>query len=178
MGLPFKIDLGLKVGFDLKTNLLFSDKLLEDKLTKAEMQNLRWSGGYVRKVAISLIKDAPNSARPGNPPHSHIGHYLKQRFKAQKKAGKIQKMPKLKGPQRGIKFVLFGLEPKERKVIVGPVGFRDDGEVPFLTEFGGPAVRFVRGERRRVTYAKHPFMGPALDKSQDKLLDIWANSVK
>lgn len=179
MNLP-GFNFSLDIGFGAAKATFFDPRLVEKAVDRAEKEKLRWAGGYVRRVAISLIKDAPNSARPGNPPHSHVAFYHKKRHKEAKKAGKIKSIPKLKGPQRGIKYILFGLDAEDRgnKVIVGPVGFHGNGEVPHLTEFGGPAVRFVRGKRQSVRYSPHPFMGPALAKSQDKLVDIWAGSIK
>lgn len=65
--------------------------------------------------------------------------------------------------------ILYAVEKSKQSVVVGP-------DVSIVStagtahEFGG---RF-RGER----YPKRPFMGPALQKTKDRLPKMWAGSVK
>ena len=64
-----------------------------------------------------------------------------------------------------------------RLIFFGPVPFKQ-GEAPRLLEFGGTVTRRTRRRRRRMTYRKHPFMGPALAAELPQLPQRWRNSVR
>ena len=65
--------------------------------------------------------------------------------------------------------IKYALTPGKQSVVIGP-----DAEVAADSgaahEFGG---RF-----RQENYDKRPFMGPALEKTKDRLPRMWAGSVK
>jgi len=65
--------------------------------------------------------------------------------------------------------IKYALAPGKQSVVIGP-----DAEVAADSgaahEFGG---RF-----RQENYDKRPFMGPALEKTKDRLPRMWAGSVK
>ncbi len=65
--------------------------------------------------------------------------------------------------------IAYSLDKQRQLVVIGPE--RDAvGKSGSAHEYGG---RYLR-ER----YPKRPFMGPALEKLQDRLPDFWANSVR
>ncbi|MFH1022127.1 MAG: hypothetical protein V1809_01920 [Planctomycetota bacterium] len=65
--------------------------------------------------------------------------------------------------------ILYAVEKDKQTVVVGP-DVAIVSTAGMAHEFGG---RF-RGER----YPKRPFMGPALNKTKDRLPKMWASSVK
>ncbi len=65
--------------------------------------------------------------------------------------------------------ILYAVERSRQSVVVGP-DFSIVGKAGTAHEFGG---RF-RGGR----YPKRPFMGPALQKTKDRLPKMWAGSVR
>jgi hypothetical protein len=144
----------------------------------------RWaerSGGYVRKTAKNSIRDGKSSAKPGKPPRNWT-RLLKDK-------------------------IVFVWEPQRNNIVVGPTLLnKPDRDALEVLEHGGDAmrrffietvesskrtksgrvrtktetrIRFSRkAPLRRVHYAGNPFMGPALDKSQDKLAKFWKDSIR
>jgi len=113
------------------------------KAAKASVEVLKRMGAYVRKVARSKVRTSPKASVPGTPPHSRRG-LLKR-------------------------AILFGVERRERRVLVGP-GYRFVGESASAHEFGGA----YKGDR----YPKRPLMGPSLKESAPHLARMWQDAVK
>ena len=65
--------------------------------------------------------------------------------------------------------ILYAVEKDKQTVVVGP-DVSIVSTAGMAHEFGGQ----FRGER----YPKRPFMGPALEKTKDRLPRMWAGSVK
>ncbi len=65
--------------------------------------------------------------------------------------------------------VAYAVDKQRQVVVIGP---EQDvvGKSGSAHEFGG--------HYRRERYPKRPFMGPALEKLQDRLPNFWANSVR
>jgi hypothetical protein len=65
--------------------------------------------------------------------------------------------------------IAYSVDKARGLVVIGPE--RDAvGKSGSAHEFGG--------RYRRERYPKRPYMGPALEKIQDRLPDFWANSVR
>jgi hypothetical protein len=65
--------------------------------------------------------------------------------------------------------IAYSLDKQRQVVVIGPE--RDAvGKSGSAHEFGG--------RYRRELYPKRPYMGPALEKIQDRLPDFWASSVR
>jgi hypothetical protein len=65
--------------------------------------------------------------------------------------------------------IAYWVDKQRQVVVIGPE--RDAvGTSGSAHEFGG--------RYRRERYPKRPYMGPALEKLQDRLPDFWANSVR
>ncbi|OHB51761.1 MAG: hypothetical protein A2Y12_01365 [Planctomycetes bacterium GWF2_42_9] len=125
-------------------------------VNKAILKKLNWIGGYVKTAAKHSIKKAGSYnavSVAGKPPLSHVG-LLKQ-------------------------HIYSAIEPQNDTVVVGPAKLNAKGtDVPSNLEFGGTAVMFTRRGRRKVKIKPRPYMRPALERSQGKIAQIWANSVK
>ena len=128
------------------------------KFKAAARQALYRQGGFIRTTAKNSMKSgSPNNpSRPGEPPHSITG-LLK-------------------------KFLFFSWDSMQQSVVIGPAAFKADPTTPRLLEEGGQeSARVCVGRhrvRKQVTIAPRPYMAPALQASQKKLPDYWANSIK
>lgn len=65
--------------------------------------------------------------------------------------------------------ILYAVEKEQQRVVIGP----DQG----ITGTAGAAHEFG-GHYKKQNYDKRPFMGPALEKTKDRLPQEWAGSVK
>jgi len=141
-------------------NMKSITKLKTKKVRKAaERAEIRWlyrSGGYLRRVAQSTIRRGSGKPQPGSPPKSRTGR-LKR-------------------------LIRFGLDRPAKTMYVGPVvasdaegGYRAGVTVPQMISFGGTAKT---KDGKKVTYKAFPFMDSALEKSQPKIAEFWADSVK
>lgn len=127
----------------MNSSVEFDEKTLVAKVAKASVDILKRMGAYVRMVARRKVKSSDRPSTPGSPPHSKTGAL-----------------------KRG---VLFGLEKREKRVVVGP-GFKFVGTSASAHEFGG------RYKKER--YPKRPLMGPALRESIPHLAKMWRDAVK
>ena len=140
------------IGFDVK-KLFFDRKAVTSRLDRATRRVFTKFGSFVRQTAKRSIRSRKSPSPPGSPPSSHTG-LLKR-------------------------FIFFGYEPARRTVVIGPVQLRRaGGEAPHLLEHGGTTRIRRRGKRRAARYPARPFMGPAFEKEQAKLPEIWRQSVK
>jgi len=100
------------------------------------------------------IRRRKGYAAPGESPHSHVG-LLKD-------------------------FIFYAYDFRQSSVVIGPALLhRRTGygtiTVPEVLEYGAA----VRRKGKRCLYEPRPYMGPAFEKAQEKLLpDIWRDSVK
>jgi len=65
--------------------------------------------------------------------------------------------------------IRYAVETHQQRVVIGP-GYRTVGTSARAHEFGG--------RYRKQRYPKRPFMGPALDRTRDRLPRHWAGSVR
>lgn len=126
-----------------RSEVEFDADSLVAKVAKASVDILRRMGAYVRTVARRKVKTSKNPSTPGSPPHSGTGAL-----------------------RRGL---LFGVEARNKRVLVGP-GFQFVGTSMAAHEFGGG----YKKER----YPKRPLMGPSLKESTPHLARFWQDAVK
>ncbi len=110
-------------------------------------------GAYVRQAARSSIRKRKAVSKPGQPPSSHVGTLKRLLF--------------------------FGYDPAKKSVVIGPTPLGSgSADAPPLLEYGGQArVKGRKGKSVTATYRPRPFMGPALEKEEPKLPQMWADSV-
>jgi hypothetical protein len=65
--------------------------------------------------------------------------------------------------------ILYAVEKTRERVVIGPA-FAGVGTSSMAHEFGG--------RYKRTRYPRRPFMGPALEKTRDRLPRMWAGSVR
>jgi len=129
----------------------FDGEAVRKHLTRKKRKSLSRQGAFVRRAARSLLRKRKRSAAPGQPPSVHTSG-------------------------RNLRTILFAYEPSTGAVVVGPVRFNTKNNAAQLNEHGGTAtVTSRKGRRRRVRYAKHPFMGPALKNAaaSPKFIGPW-----
>lgn len=144
--------------------LRFDSARVQRAMDAATHRALNKAGGWIRKTARRSIRRRKGTSEPGSPPRSH--------------AGQLRDL------------LVYGYEPYAQTVVIGPLPFKE-GEAPQLLEFGGTVARqlpHIRhgaprrpGGRRRMVYAKRPFMAPALDKAvaQPGLVPgFWRNEIR
>lgn len=159
--------------------IFFDRAKITASIDAATLKNLRYAGGYIRRVAVNSIKAAPYGkvAPPGAPPLDH--HSAMRRWANRKNKKKGLKPKKIVGYDNGIRNILFGFDTIARSLVVGPVGQVIYGKrtVPDVLERGGTGTD---SKGRPIQVAPHPFMAPALAKAQqdDRFVGIWKNSVK
>jgi len=111
-------------------------------------------GAFVRTEARHSIRKRKRASKPGQPPSSHTG--LLRRF------------------------IFFGYERLARTVVIGPVKLNaKDGGVPQILEEGGTTqLSFGSAtKQRRIRVKPRPYMGPAFEKVEPRLPEMWRNSV-
>jgi len=151
--------------------MFFDRKAVMNAIERAERRVLARFGGLVRTIARRSIKRDRKPSEPGRPPHSHTG-LLKDN-------------------------ILFGYDPYEQSVIIGPIKLHSGTDAPELLEHGGTVVtkkpRWIPTGKTRpdgrpqtvrvpagtaLKYEARPYMGPAFEAAKPKLDPLWANSVR
>lgn len=139
---------------------MFFDK---PKVTRAVSDGCRAAlskaGAFIRQKAKTSIRKRKKPSSPGKPPSSHAGSLRNN--------------------------ILFGYEPQNKTVVVGPVGF-NGSDAPTMLEFGGKTkrvqVKTVKGKRKLVkktaVYRARPFMQPALDQNIKAIPATFTGVVK
>lgn len=127
----------------METRVDFDADGLVARAARASLDALRRAGAYIRTVARRKVATSQEASPAGQPPHTRRGAL-----------------------KRGL---LFGLEARDKRVLVGP-GFQFVGTSMAAHEFGGKYMR----ER----YPKRPLMGPALRESIPRLARMWQDAVK
>jgi len=139
---------GPRLGLSVTYRMFFDRKAVRDAVDRAQRRVLVRAGQYVRRVAQHSIHRRYGASRPGHPPHSHSGLLRDQIF--------------------------YGYDRAAGSVFIGPRLFRAARDVPGLLEEGGVSV----WRRRPARYPPRPFMGPALERSEAKIADLWKDSVR
>lgn len=128
----------------------FDKEAVQQAVGKASASVMGKQGGYVRKVAQNSIRRGKKTevSAPGQPPISHTGA-LKR-------------------------FIYYALDRQSKTVVVGPARLDKPGLATAALEYGGETTN-AAGQRGRIR--ARPFMGPALEKSEQKVASFWKNAV-
>lgn len=113
------------MGLDLKiqTRQFFDRRAVVDALGKANAAALSQAGAFIRRTAKGSIRSAKSPAKPGNPPHSHVGT-LKN-------------------------LLFFSFDPSSLTVVIGPTPFKGQAIAPRALELGGTIGGRVNRRRRK-----------------------------
>lgn len=141
---------------DFKIKDMFFDRqVIIQAVDQAKRRTLSRAGAFIRQSARTSIRPRRGTSRPCKPPFSHEGSLRR--------------------------FILFGYDTHTESVVVGPVGFKSS-IAPNVLEFGGmtntPFWWKHKRKSKRVRIKPRPFMGPALDREQDKFPWLWEASVR
>jgi len=141
------------IRFEIK-QLFFDTMAVRNKVDATTRGVLSKFGAFVRRTARSSIRKRRRVSAAGEPPSSHTG-LLKR-------------------------FIFFGYDRQRRSVVIGPERLNQNrrGEAPHLLEYGGAGAVERRGRRRRMNVRARPFMGPAFQKEQPKLVAMWRDSIR
>lgn len=137
------------IGAQVK-ELFFDRAAVINDVDKTARRALAGFGGLTRTISRRSIRKRKTISAPGKPPTSQTG-LLKR-------------------------FIFFSFDPQSRSVVIGPAALQrveGGGDGPSLLEFGG---KRTSGQRGKQVFRPRPFMGPAFDKAQEKLPDIWQKS--
>jgi hypothetical protein len=140
------------LSFEAAKRGFFDRALVQQAVDRAQRKVLSKFGAFVRQRAKTSIRTRKGTSPPGGPPFSHVGLLRK--------------------------FILFAYDPGRQSVVIGPTLLRDGSEAPKLLEHGGETTLDTKSGRRRARYRPRPFMGPAFEAEQQKLLALWLNSVR
>ncbi len=132
--------------------LFFDRQAVTSAADRAQRKVLSKFGAFVRQTARTSIRKRKSISEPGQPPSSHTG-LLKRNI-----------------------FFVFSAET--RSVVIGPILLNQRTDAPRLLEHGDTVERTRRSQRVRMKYRARPFMGPAFDREQQKLPDLWRNSIR
>ena len=142
----------------VSSKMFFDRKPVMRAAGRATRRVLSRFGAFVRRTARSSIRRRKRVSDPGQPPSSHAGD-LRQ-------------------------GILFGYDDRRDSVVIGPRPFnaKNSQDALEMLEHGGTTWRrFGYGSRRRrvrATYQARPFMGPAMEKEEPKLPQMWRDSVR
>ena len=130
-------------------------RALLERLDRAARKALVAQGSYVRNVAKKSMPSSSRPSPPGKPPRVVTGLLCN--------------------------FLFWAFDPAASSVVVGPAALRANVTVPRILEEGGDEMAHVKvgtkWQDKTVHIAARPYMAPALEISQQRLPDIWANSL-
>ena len=145
---------GFNIGLRQAKAGFFDRPAVQGATDRATNRNLSRFGAFVRTRSRSSIRKRKAISEPGQPPSSHVGTLKK--------------------------FIFFSFEPTNKSVVIGPTRTSGRGTAPEMLEHGGTSAFVAPRKRRPVTarYRPRPFMTPAFVEEQQKLPDLWRNSVR
>ena len=130
----------------------FDTKKVQSAVDAGTRKVLSRFGAYVRRTARRSIRKRKRPSRPGAPPSSHTG-LLKR-------------------------FIFFGYDPSKKSVVIGPERLGNKGgDAPSLLEYGGTTAIDTRKGKRRARIEQRPYMGPAFEKEQHQLPQMWRDAI-
>lgn len=127
---------------------------------------------FDRRAVRNLIDDRTHKIL------SRYGYFVmkdaRQSIRRRKRVSKPDQSPT---DQTGVlkRTILFYYDPKERTVVIGPVGDASS-TIPAALEYGGYTVNSNGGRKQRID--GRPFMNPANERQRKKLPTLIANSVR
>lgn len=151
------------MAFEVRAKGFLNEAAIRRRLGPAKLRFAKRAGSYVRAMAQRSIAvrqrrqtKAERNARVGKPPVSRT-RFFKQ-------------------------SILYAYDTASDAILIGPKGGKRDPS-PAAFERGGRFPIMVRrrdGRRRRTTgnYRRFPTMGPALQRSQSKIIEFMKDSLK
>lgn len=141
------------------TRYFFDKTKVASFLDRKTKRALGKYGAFVRRSAQFSMRNAgkgkTNSAKPGEAPRAHGQKELKR-------------------------LLFFTYDPIKKSVVIGPVrlGRTANQHVPLLQEVGGTKdVRTNSGKIATLTYAPHPYIGPAALANRGVIAKAYADAV-
>jgi hypothetical protein len=132
--------------------------------------NSRW-GAYARQQARSSLHYGTGTSAAGQPPTVH-----RTMLRAKTSKAGVRRLQAV-SPYR--EFILFAWDESSRSVVVGPVRLPDKrGDAPAALEHGGMSVIVSDGHEVTVSIAARPTMGPAGERANRELANIWKDSIR
>ena len=136
--------------------------------TKMQLEKLRTGSAQQRaRVRASVDKKLRMKSEPGQPPYAHATG------------------------EKGLRTILFALEPRKEMVVVGPVKFNAKGkDVPHVLQEGGEVEAITRNprwrkgsrepffKRRKTKIAARPYMDVGLAKAIEKFPDLFSGMLQ
>ena len=120
----------------------------------------------VRTTAIKSIETDTGPSVPGLPPHTHVSRTARWRKRGK---GRSKGRGKAKPGRVLPRAILFAVDEFEGEAVVGPAA-SIAGTVGKAHEFGG--------EYKGHQFPQRRFMGPALERIEPIMSDIWAQSIR
>lgn len=142
--------MSVTVDYSIK-RFFFDRKKIVDRIEKMKLRSLSRMGAIIRSRSRRQILHRKTYRRRSAGGQSPISHR-----------------------RPGLRTILFGLNPQNESVIVGPVRLNTMTNVASVLEKGGVS-RFKgwRGKIYTKRYAARPFMKPGLDQSIRDLPDVF-----
>lgn len=162
--------------------LFFDRQAVTRAVSRSERRVLSRFGAYVRTGARSSIRPARRKKLSELTPEEQRRHRLRTRM-ARREGRPQPKLPLAHSrpgePPRSItgllrRFLYFAFDPSRRSVVIGPARINSGSGAPQTLEHGGFANR--RGKRVRIE--ARPYMGPALEREEHRLPQLWRDSVR
>jgi hypothetical protein len=152
-----------------------SEKVIR-AVEKGTRRSLSRCGAFVRTTAKSSIRYGEASAKPGEPPKGKRGSFT--RSTTNRKTGVT--ITRAVSPLK--ELIFFAFDTVGMTVVVGPMDYRNKKKrsykVPSVLETGGTVHdRTPRGLQTK-RYPGHPFMAPALTKTQGKFPQLFTDLLR
>jgi hypothetical protein len=163
----------LTLKFKAAQSGFFDREAVTDRLDAATRKNFNEFGRLVRARAQRSILIREGSASPGQPPHGHKSGFRERRSRSTGRV-RTRRVSLLR------EFIFYSFDQQSKSVVVGPVrlnGTISSESLPAL-EYGGPSTAKIKGKRRRIRVAAHPFMRPAAAAELPQLPAMWRDSVR
>lgn len=141
------------IEFKIATEHFFDRANVQRAIARGKLRGLKRFGALTRTIARRSIKRRAKGRRapPGKPPTNQTGLL-----------------------RIGIQFFA---ELSTESVIIGPVRLPKDGDAPHTLEYGGRTTIPYLGNKT-VQLLPRPYMRPAFTIAQERLPEIWEDSIR
>ena len=141
------------IEFKIATEHFFDRANVQRAIEQGKLRGLKRFGALTRTIARRSIKRRAKGrhAPRGKPPTNQTGLLRKG--------------------------ILFFADLTNRSVIIGPARFQKAGDAPHLLEYGGrTTIPYLR--HKTVQLLPRPYMRPAFTIAQERLPEIWEDSIR
>jgi hypothetical protein len=169
-----------------QTKAFFDRPAVIRAIGRAEAAYLSRAGAFVQRRARSSIRRRKKPSAPGQPPSAHSKR--NPSLKTILFAFESKRESVIVGPVKlnQVEFAIQGTTTVPSRLEFGGGAtireerYRNSRSGTWFRRDGRRRVDNERKEyrTRRVTYAKRPFMGPALKAEAKNFPDLWANAIK